>query len=328
LRDQTIHPERKWYEFATKYLIIIIISLANLVLSCLTTYKQFVLTSDLIIFATNPDMSTNAPYIDLVASNDGNKPRTVISTVLYPKKPGQSECSEKPDANWKSFEFEGKPISVDAYPIKAGDSVVRRILSESEAHSTAMGILSHTGSIQTPSNTLLVSWSTESGIFQGEYSRLAGPAFIPVTQAVLDALANVSTGTNIMLHSYGGSNSGASELWSCVATSGSTHTSNQTSNNRSNTLSDNIRPVSFSEMLHNATINVSAGTMLDFTSGNSNVGSSLVSSNNPSVASIMDSVRVQTNAQGKAVISVDLYTSTGRGQTGSRSAHYVTVNVQ
>jgi len=75
-------------------------------------------------------MSTNAPYIDLVASNDGNKPRTVISAVLYPKKPGQSECSEKPDANWKSFELEGKPISVDAYPIKAGDSVVRRILSE------------------------------------------------------------------------------------------------------------------------------------------------------------------------------------------------------
>jgi hypothetical protein len=136
--DPAIRPTRKWYEFETKDIITIGISIAAFSLSCITAYKQFVLTPDLTFFATNLGMSTNGPYIDLVVSNDGNKPGTVMSAALYLKKPAQSECSEKPDTNWKSFEFEGKPISVGVYPIKAGDSVVRRIFFESEALSTVM----------------------------------------------------------------------------------------------------------------------------------------------------------------------------------------------
>jgi len=89
-----------------------------------------------------------------------------------------------------------------------------------------------------------------------------------------------------------------------------------------------VRSVSFKEILNNATINVSAGSMLDFTSGNSNIGSAVISSSNPSVASVVDLARVETHTQGTAIIAVDLYLSTGTGQTGSPVAHHVTIKVQ
>src|SRR5215469_12628797 len=98
----------------------------------------------------------------------------------------------------------------------------------------------------------------------------------------------------------------------------------QCSKNRSS----NVRSVSFKEILNNATINVSAGSMLDFTSGNSNIGSAVISSSNPSVASVVDLARVETHTQGTAIIAVDLYLSTGTGQTGSPVAHHVTIKVQ
>jgi hypothetical protein len=134
----TTRPALKWYEFETKDIITIIISLLALTLSCITAYNQFVPTPDLAFFATNLGMSPNGPYIDLVVSNDGNKPGTVMSAALYLKKPGQSECGAKPDTNWKAFELDGKPVSMGVYPIKPADSVVRRIFFESEALSTDM----------------------------------------------------------------------------------------------------------------------------------------------------------------------------------------------
>ena len=110
---------------------------------------------------------------------------------------------------------------------------------------------------------------------------------------------------------------------------GTGQASSQTSNNtNSNAPSGNVQAVAFSDISNNGTISATVGEILDFTSGNSNVGSSVVSSSNASVISVLNSTQVQAKAAGRAVVTVNLYSSTGNGQMGSPTAHYVTVNVQ
>jgi hypothetical protein len=134
-------PRRKWYQFETKDIITNTIALAALIVSGITAYNQFVLAPELSFFATNLGLANNRPYIDVVVSNEGNKPGTVMSVTLYPTKTSKTECGKAPGTNWKTFASEGKvePTQAAVYPIKAGESVVRRISFESEELSTAMG---------------------------------------------------------------------------------------------------------------------------------------------------------------------------------------------
>jgi hypothetical protein len=158
---------------------------------------------------------------------------------------------------------------------------------------------------------------------------LAGPDSVSVTPDVLNALAGTSAGTIITLYAAGGSStSGASTAWSCVVSNKSSQASNQTSKNTSSNSLSNVQAVSLSNISNNATISARVGDILDFTSGNSNVGSSVVSSSNPSVVVVLNSTQAQANAAGKAVVTVNLFSSTGNGQTGSPVPHYVAVNVQ
>jgi hypothetical protein len=118
-------------------------------------------------------------------------------------------------------------------------------------------------------------------------------------------------------------------VWSCVVVGGKSQASNPTSKyTSSNKSSSNVQAVSFSDISKNATISVGVGDILDFTSGNSNVGSSVVSSSKASVVSVLNSTQVQANAAGTAVVTVNLYSSTGSGQTASPTPHYVTINVK
>jgi hypothetical protein len=89
-----------------------------------------------------------------------------------------------------------------------------------------------------------------------------------------------------------------------------------------------MRSVALSEMSKDATISVSIGTILDFTSGNSNIGSSVVSSSNAAVVSVISSTQARANAIGTAVITVHLFQSSGAGQIGPSTAHKVIINVQ
>jgi hypothetical protein len=113
-----------------------------------------------------------------------------------------------------------------------------------------------------------------------------------------------------------------------VVSNNSSQASNQTSKNTSSNSLSNVQAVSLGNISNNAAISARVGDILDFTSGNSNVGSSVVSSSNPSVVVVLNSTQAQANAAGKAVVTVNLFSSTGNGQTGSPVPHYVAVNVQ
>lgn len=116
---------------------------------------------------------------------------------------------------------------------------------------------------------------------------------------------------------------------SCAVIDASNQTYTQTVDyNPIDTSNGNIHSVSFSDILNNAIIFTSVGSILDFTSGNSNVGSRVVSSDNPSVVSVINSSQVKANTAGRAVVTVNLYQSSGNGQTGSPTPHYVTINVR
>jgi len=100
------------------------------------------------------------------------------------------------------------------------------------------------------------------------------------------------------------------------------------SDKRSSNGQRNTRSVAFSEVSKDATISVGIGTILDFTSGNNNIGTSVVSSSNAAVVSVVSSTQARANATGTAMITVHLFQSSGAGQIGPPTAHKLIINVQ